>query len=229
MSPTTEAAKLDRLTEQVEEMAAELRAQRQARERWAELSHDLTPVLSGAMEKVSDELSALDAEVSLDDLGRLARHAAASAARLDALLVQLESLAQLGEEVTHLAGPAMGTVTERLAELEQKGYFSFFRQGAVIADNVVTSFTEDDVRALGENIVLILQTVKEMTQPEVMTMLRNTVTAQQVEMPATPPSTFALLRQMRQPEVRRGLARALSMLRTLGEEQASTTPKEGLN
>ncbi len=228
-STASDVDKLDRLSEQVEAIAEELRAQRAARERWAELSHDLTPVLSAAMQKVSDELGEIDAEVSLAELGRLARHAAASAARLDALLVQLESLAQLGEELTRLAGPAMSALTERLAILDQKGYFSFARQGGVIADNVVTSFSEDDVRALGDNIVLILQTVKEMTQPEVMTMLRRTVTAQQADLPVTPPSTIGLLRQMREPEVRRGMARTLSMLRTLGEEQPSVAPKKGLS
>ena len=34
---------------------------------------------------------------------------------------------------------------------------------------MVTSFGEDDVAALGDNVVLILNTLKEMTQPEVMT------------------------------------------------------------
>jgi uncharacterized protein YjgD (DUF1641 family) len=85
---------------------------------------------------------------------------------------------------------------------------------------VVTAFTEEDVEALGDNIVLILQTVREMTQPEVMQMLQRTFTSVQddehVE-PTEPPGAFALLREMRKPEVRRGLSRALHMLSSLGE------------
>ena len=38
----------------------------------------------------------------------------------------------------------------------------------MIADRVVTEFTEEDVKALGDNVVTILNAVKEMTQPEVM-------------------------------------------------------------
>lgn len=128
--------------------------------------------------------------------------------------------------LTELAGPVMQMLTVRAAELEEKGYFTFAQGGIEIADRVVTSFSEDDIKALGDNIVLILNTVKEMTQPEVMSLLsRTAVEVQEIEdSPAgPPPSTFALLRQMRDPEVRRGLTRALSVLRSLGS-QAPTTP-----
>ncbi len=56
-------------------------------------------------------------------------------------------------------------------ELEQKGYFTFARGGMRMMDNVVTSFSEEDVNRLGDNIVLILNTVKDMTQPEIMNFL----------------------------------------------------------
>jgi uncharacterized protein YjgD (DUF1641 family) len=127
--------------------------------------------------------------------------------------------------LTDLAGPVMQMLTARAAELEEKGYFTFAQGGMEIADRVVTSFGEDDVKALGDNVVLILNTVKEMTQPEVMNLLsRTAVEVQEIEDSPVgpPPSTFALLRQMRDPEVRRGLARALSVLRSLGS-QAPTT------
>jgi hypothetical protein len=90
-------------------------------------------------------------------------------------VAQLGSLAELGGTVTELSGPALEAVTSRLAAADEKGYFAFARAGAGIADRVVTSFTEEDVEALGDNIVLILNTVKEMTQPEVMGMLRRTI------------------------------------------------------
>ena len=44
-----------------------------------------------------------------------------------------------------------------------------------ILDNMVTSFSEEDVNRLGDNIVLILNTVKDMTQPEIMSFVRNTL------------------------------------------------------
>jgi len=143
---------------------------------------------------------------------------------MEALLAQLESLSALADDVVPLATPAMSTLTETLQELDDKGYFAFARGGAGIVDKVVTSFTEEDVEALGDNVVLILNTVKEMTQPEVMTLLQRTaLTAQDVDDEfAEAPSMFALLRQMRDPQTRRGLGRVMTMLRTVGADQSAS-------
>ena len=248
-APTTEE-RIDRLSAQVDTVLEELRRQREDRERWAELGHDLAPVARDAFATVSAELDELGADVTVDDLARLGRTLARNVRTLESLLAQLQGLADLGAEATHLAGPAMESLTARLQELEDQGYFAFARGGLDIADRVVTYLTEEDVRALGDIVVLILQTVKQMTQPEIMTMLRRTmVTVQEgEEHPVPPPSTLALLRGMRDPQPRRGLARLLAMLHTLGEAPAgsgvavattpvptgrpaptttTTTPKEG--
>ncbi len=54
----------------------------------------------------------------------------------------------------------MTEATAVLTQLESKGYFGFMRQGAYVVDQVVTSFSEQDVKQLGDNVVLILNTVK---------------------------------------------------------------------
>ena len=38
----------------------------------------------------------------------------------------------------------------------------------------IETFSKEDVEALGDNIVLILETGKEMTQPEIMQMMQST-------------------------------------------------------
>jgi uncharacterized protein YjgD (DUF1641 family) len=135
-------------------------------------------------------------------------------------------------EITQLAGPVMDMLTARMAELEAKGYFTFATGGLGIVDKIVTSFDEDDVEALGDNIVLILNTVKEMTQPEVMGLLnRAALEVQELEdAPAGPaPSMFALLKQMRDPQVRIGLERTLTVLRSLGTSSPDRPTSTDLN
>lgn len=218
-------ARLDRLTLLVEDMYAELAEQRAARERWAELTEVMVPVSRAAFDIASREMEDLSDDVTVEDLVRFSRTAARSIPRLEVLIAQLESMSELGSEATRLSGAAVAKVSDVLAEAEQKGYFTFARGGAAIADKVVTSFTEDDVDALGDNVVLILNTLKEMTQPEIMTMLRRTMlTVQEVEEThVDPPSMFALLKSMRDPQTRRGLAKVLSMLHTVGEESPALT------
>lgn len=213
--------RLDLLTEQVALIAEEMRQQRLQRERWADLVSDSAPVVSGAFDMLSHELESLSDDVTVEDAVQLARTVARAVPTMEALLRQLESLSKLGDEIVPLATPAMASLTSALQGLEDKGYFTFAKGGADIVEKVVTSFTEDDIEALGDNVVLILNTVKEMTQPEVMTLLQRTaLTAQDVDDEfVEAPSTFALLRQMRDPQTRRGLGRVMTMLRTIGAEQ----------
>lgn len=157
--------------------------------------------------------------------------------RLEVLAAQVQTLVDEAEERRHLresysdlmsdlrpmAAQSMDSMTRALAEAESRGYIDFARSGVGVVDRVVTSFTSEDVEALGDNIVLILETIKEMTQPEVMQMMRSTFhEVGEIEESEIPPSVLSLLRQMREPEVRRGLARLLAFLRSMGSvEQRS--------
>ena len=142
-----------------------------------------------------------------------------------------QSFAELSGDLTPVARQGLDSVSRALTELEGRGYADFARSGLGVVDRVVTSFSADDVEALGDNVVLILETIKEMTQPEVMQMMRSTLhDVSDVEIQDPPPSTWALLRRMRDPEVRRGLARLLAVLHSLGEadREVSRERKEHL-
>jgi uncharacterized protein YjgD (DUF1641 family) len=109
-----------------------------------------------------------------------------------------------------------------MEELDKKGYFAFARGGMRMVDNVVCSFSEEDVNRLGDNIVLILNTVKDMTQPEIMNFVHNTllVAEKEIEKPVDI-SYRALFNQMRDPAVRRGLALTMRVLHVVGQQSAS--------
>ena len=219
-------ARLDAMSVQMAVMAEQVAEAAAAREQWSELVETLIPVSRGAMDVATRELSELEADVTIDDVTRFARTTARAIPDMEVLVGQIGSMSELGHEVSSLGGAGMAKLTEVLQVAEDKGYFMFAREGAVIADKVVTSFDEDDVRALGDNVVTILNAVKELTQPEVMAMLNRTaLTIQEVEDTyIEPPSAFALLKSMRDPQTRRGLARVLSMLHTVGEDTQPTSP-----
>jgi uncharacterized protein YjgD (DUF1641 family) len=148
--------------------------------------------------------------------------------RLDALLAdaerrdaELEPLRDLAAEVGILSGPAVDAMTARMADLEQRGYVGFVRSGGRVVDRIVASFGEDDLEALGDNVVVMLETLRDLTQPEVLGLLRRTAGGvghldEPVDGP--PPSTLALLGQLRDPTVRRGLARLLGLVRSVGSD-----------
>lgn len=222
--PGADPAQLDRIETTLVGLAAQLDEMRAERDRWRELTHELMPVAQGAMGVASRELEDLSADVTVEDLVRFARTAARALPQLEAVMAQAGPAAELVHEVTSLTGAGVGALSATLARAEERGWFTFAREGAAVLDTVVSTYGEDDLRALGANVVLILDTVKQMTQPEIMQLLSRTVADVQDADDGPPPSTFALVRQLRDPEVRRGLGRALAVLRDLGAAAGRTAP-----
>jgi uncharacterized protein YjgD (DUF1641 family) len=204
-----------------------LREQAQAAERdrqaRAELVHDLTPIANQAFHLAIEQLEEVQEYIDLGDLLRFLKRLLRNGRNLEQMLDQLESLADLIDTLSPLADEAFGKAVATLSELEQKGYFEFAQSGMQIIDNIVTSFSQDDVNRLGDNVVLILNTIKEMTQPEIMGFVRNTllVAEKEVEKPLDF-STLGLLRQMRDPAVRRGLALTLRVLHAIGSQNTGS-------
>jgi hypothetical protein len=66
-----------------------------------------------------------------------------------------------------------------VAAWDERGYLGFIRSGAGSSTASSTSFDEDDVEALGDNVVLMLETLRDLTQPEILQLLRQTAGSQQ--------------------------------------------------
>jgi uncharacterized protein YjgD (DUF1641 family) len=135
-----------------------------------------------------------------------------------------DAVAEFVDDAAPLGTDVMAVLTDRLAEAEQKGYFTMATAAIRVADRVVTNFDEHDVEALGENVVAMLEALRDVTQPEMLAFLGRMLDAVEAEQAAVasesvdPPSLWALARQVRDPEIRRGMARALHTLRAVSVE-----------
>lgn len=214
--------KLDLLTTQVQFLTEQAQlAERQRAER-AELMGDVMRIGNEAFALTVEQFEEVQEYVDLADLLRLLKRLLRNGPAFEKLLNQLESVMDLVDTVGPLTDEAFSKAVDVMQAAEHKGYFAFARGGMRIADNVVTSFNEDDVRKLGDNVVLMLNTVKDMTQPEILGLVRTIVAESETEM-AKPVSTSlpALLGQMRDPNVRRGLARTMRVLSVVGAQGAN--------
>ena len=173
-----------------------------------------------------EELSEIEPYVQLEDILHLLKRLARNINNIERMLDQLESLNDLMLDLGPIINDAFLFSVAQLDEMERKGYFDAFREGAYVMDNIVDAFGPEDVRQLGDNVVTILTTVKEMTQPEVMGAVQNlTQTMREAEenTEQIDISTFGLLKQLRDPEVKRGLALTLQMLKSVGDNHSPTS------
>jgi uncharacterized protein YjgD (DUF1641 family) len=211
--------KIDALTAQVTYLSEQAQIAERGREERTELVDSMMPVAREAMRVVSEQLEDVQYYLDPDDLVRLLKKLIRHLPQIDMLLDTLDGVSDLSTEVNHIAREGMDKAAIVMEELDRKGYLAFGKSGLRLVDKVVTSFTEEDVDRLGENIVLILNTVKDMTQPEIMNFVRNTlmVAEREVEKPVDT-SYLALMSQMRDPAVRRGLALTMRVLHVVGDQ-----------
>lgn len=214
--------KIDLLTAQVAYLTEQARAAERSRESFEELLADVVPIGRQAMQIASDELEDVQAYLNPQDLVRLLKKLVRHGPQIEMLVDQLDSLTDLLEVAGPIAKEGVDKATAVMGDLEKKGYINFTESGLKMVDNIVTSFTREDVDKLGENVVLILNTVKDMTQPEIMNFVRSTllVAEKEVEKPVDI-SYGALLAQVRDPAVRRGLALTMRVLRVVGQQGVS--------
>ena len=211
--------KIDMLAEQVAYLTEQARIAEQARQSREELMETMLPVAKDAMRLASEQMEEVQEYLDPEDLVRLLKKMVRHGPQIEMLVDQLDSLTDMLDVARPMLREGMDKATAMAGDFEKKGYFTFAQGGMRMMDNVVTSFNQDDVNRLGDNIVLILNTVKDMTQPEIMNFLRNTllVASKEVEKPVST-SFLDLYRQMQDPAVRRGLALTMRVLKVVGDQ-----------
>jgi len=219
--------KIDALTTQVAYLTEQAQAAERQRQERAELVHDITPLANQAFSIAVEQLEEVQEYIDLGDLLRLAKRLMRNGRNLEKMLDQLESLTDLLQTVGPLADDAFGKAVDILAGLEAKGYFTFTRGGARLMDQVVTSLNEAELNQLAENIPSLVSLVKQATQLEVLGVANRTFNALSTELSKPVEASYmSLLRQLRDPSTRRGLAITLRILQVIGT-QAESQEKSG--
>ncbi|MEA3441443.1 MAG: DUF1641 domain-containing protein [Chloroflexota bacterium] len=205
--------KIDYLTEIME-------TQRRRQLELEELQRDMIPIANHMIKLSIEELAEIGTEFQLEDLLFLLKRMLRNTELVLSLMDRIESLYGLSEELNLLGKPMFNQMVERLDQMERDGYFDFARAGWDVTQRIVDEFSEEDVHALGDNIVTIMHTIRKMTQPEIMAIADNAIDAISGESQDVPDSvsTWALLRELSDPQVRRGLMRMLGMVKVLADQ-----------
>ena len=148
-----------------------------------------------------------DHEVVLDpdELRELGIRVAQNVGNFNTILDTLGSAMDLMKDVGPIANEVIIDTTKKLNEFEQKGYFEFLREFGQIIDNIVTHYEVEDVRMLADNVVTILDTVKNVTQPEMLNSIDTAVKVfSSMEMDNIPEySIFRVIREINRPEMKK--------------------------
>ena len=208
---------IDEINYKLNIILEEIELQRQHRRMMEDLKDDLYRVGKDLYETAIVELEEVHDHLNTGDILHLGKKLLRNVNNLSKAFDQMESVRDFARDVSPLVRESILDLMKKFDEFDRKGYFQFAKELQKATDNVITSFTAEDVKQLGENMVTILNTVKNLTQPDMLQAINNAVTVyKNIDIKVDEKvSLISLLRELNSPEVRRGLAVGLKFLKNL--------------
>jgi len=199
----------------------ELAVVRRQREELNELKQDITIIAKDLFSTAIDEFEDIAPFVQTGDFLHLLKKILQNTQNITMVMTKFESGLDFFADAKPVTKELFSTTLEKLDEFDQKGYFQFIKELLNVTDRVVGHFPEEDVKLLGNNIITILETVKELTQPEMLAAINNTVGIYKNLDPKDIPqySIWKVMREINTPEIKRGIGFVITFLKKITAEQ----------
>jgi len=219
-----ENQQLQEINQKLDVVMEYMTEQKQKNEMLEDLITDVSLIGKDAFQGTVQELDQQGIELDGEALKLMFYKLLKNANNFSLILDLFESMVDLVKDLGPVVKETGYDVIKKFHELEQKGYFEFFSEALKIWDNIITHYSVDDVRLLADNIVTILDTMKNLTQPDMLDAMNNAVNIFKGLDPAHVPeySVWKLIRELNSPQMKRGMGFIITFLEQL-------TPKETTN
>lgn len=198
----------------------EISAQRETRQSLEDLSEDINRIGKEVFKTAVTELDRAGIEVDGEAVKQLLLKVVMNVDTLSEMFELMESASDFIKDVTPILHQVGLDGIKLMYEFEQKGYFDFMSESMKIMDNIVTHFSKEDVRLLADNIVTILETVKSLTQPEMLKAINNGIVVyRSIEVDKVEDITlWKAMKEMNSKEMRKGLGFMITFLKNIARE-----------
>ncbi len=211
---------IDEINRKLDLVLEEVYAQKQTRQSVEDLMEDVSLIGKDVFKSSVVELDNAGIELDGEAVKQLLFKFVRNINTINEMFEMLESANDLMKDVSPIVRQIGLDGIHKMNELEQKGYFDFIRELANVADNVITHFSKEDVRLLADNIVTILETVKSLTQPDILKALNNGIDVyKNLDNENIPEySLWKVFKEMNSPEMKKGLGFMITFLKNIANE-----------
>lgn len=136
--------------------------------------------------------------------------------KLDYVVARQRFLEELIDEMTPVGREAMTTMAAELAKWEERGWFAMGHEAVGLLDRLAAAYGPDDIHELSERVVAIVDTIRNVTQPDVLRVANDATDALHGSDALEPVGVMKAMFPTSDPDVRRGLAVALEVMRRIG-------------
>jgi uncharacterized protein YjgD (DUF1641 family) len=223
MSTLTIEDQLSQIQESLAAVQDELSIIRRTRDEIQDLKEDLSIVVKDVFKTLVLEMEEISPYIDNGELVDLLKRTVRNTGSFNKLLIQLESIEDFITDATPVGKAVLNDAIAQMQTFQEKGYFDYARELGGIIDNITENFSPEDV-------VTILQTVKSLTQPDMLLAVNNAATVfkhldpSQVE----EHSLWRVLREVNSPEMRRAWGLFYTFLKNMSQiqEEPNLTSKK---
>ena len=165
--------KLTVISSKLDSVIGELDSLRKERQKVEDLMKDVSIIGKDIFDTTVNRLDKAGIEINGHDLEKLVLKVIRNINTFNTLLDFLESSNDFIKDISPVIRQMGLDLIKKLHNLDQKGYFVFINELRNILDKIVSHFSADDLRLLAANIVTILETLKNLTQPDILKAANN--------------------------------------------------------
>ena len=208
------------LNQKVDLLLEYINEQRLKTNQLEDLVSDLSLVGKDIYDTAVDELDKRQVELDPEQLKGAGLRLLRNIENMNKALEAFESMADFMKDASPIANELIIEFTRKMHELDQKGYFEFFRESGRIFDNIITHYSAEDVKNLADNIIPIMDAVKAMTQPQMMVAVDNAIKVYgSIDTKDVPEYSFwKLLKEIRKPEMKRAMGFTVTFMKNLSSK-----------
>jgi len=186
-----------------------------------DLVSDITMIGNDAFKATVEELEHANIEIDPDLIKQMFFRLLKNLGNINQVIELMESTTDLLKDVKPITQDLIINFIYKVEELEQKGYLEFIKESTKIIDNVIKHLGTEDVGDLANNIVTILATIKNLTQPEMMTAMNNAVMVyKNMDYENIPEySMWKAFREMNTPEMKKGIGFIITFLKNVSKSE----------
>lgn len=164
---------INEINKKLDYIIEEIEFQKRNRLENEDLKEDLMRIGKDVYDTAIIELNQIHEHVDTREILHFIKYMIRNVGTINKVVQQLESIKDFLIDFNPLLREITLDFMKKLDEYDRKDYFGSIKEGFNILENILKSFNKNDVKLLGDNIVTILTTVKNLTQPDMLNSINN--------------------------------------------------------
>ena len=182
-----------------------------------DLVNDASIIGKDVYDSTVEELDKRQVEIQPEELTNLSVSFLRNINNFNVLMSTLESVMDLGKDLTPIINESIIDFTKLMADFESKGYFEFFKALALIGDDFVQQFSLEDMNKFRDKLPEITNIMKQLSNDKTLAVAQKTMAALEKTNVENPPEmgVFKLMMSMKDPGMKKSMGLVVSLAKNM--------------